>query len=49
MYDLQTDDETTPTYECLLCGTIVSADRKPSECPGCGQSGAFQNRAFSLE
>lgn len=35
-------------YECLECGTIVTAETHPGECPECGGN-SFTNRAKSLE
>jgi rubrerythrin len=36
------DDNTTDdTYECLDCGTRLTADDRPGECPDCG--GRLQN------
>ncbi len=42
-------DLSTPesTYECLGCGTIVTADTHPVECDDCG--GSMRDRAMSLE
>ncbi len=34
-------------YECLQCGTIVTAESHPGPCEACG--GSFQDRAMSLE
>ncbi|RQG88900.1 rubrerythrin-like domain-containing protein [Natrarchaeobius halalkaliphilus] len=34
-------------FECLQCGTIVTAETHPGTCDDCG--GDFQNRAKSLE
>lgn len=48
MYDIPTDTITPSEYECLYCGSIVTADTHPGDCLDCGDGG-FQNRAMSLE
>ena len=47
MYDVPDDPETESAYECLRCGTIVTAMSHPGRCPDCGAG--MQNRAMSLE
>lgn len=47
MHDLDDDPAVPSKYECLNCGTIVTAESHPGECHDCG--GGFQNRAMSLE
>ena len=47
MYDAPDDTGTESTYECLQCGTIVTASSHPGSCPECGAE--MQNRAMSLE
>lgn len=47
MHDLREDPEMESTYECLNCGSLVTAPTHPGDCPDC--EGPFQNRAMSLE
>ncbi|QLG63657.1 rubrerythrin-like domain-containing protein [Halorarum salinum] len=47
MFDVPTDEGVESAYECLQCGTIVTADSHPGQCPDCGAE--MQNRAMSLE
>ncbi|MFP4626566.1 MAG: rubrerythrin-like domain-containing protein [Natronomonas sp.] len=47
MHDLLEDVTDESTYECLNCGSLVTAPTHPGDCPEC--SGSFQNQAMSLE
>ncbi|QLG28893.1 rubrerythrin-like domain-containing protein [Halorarum halophilum] len=47
MHDVPNDSATESAYECLNCGTIVTATSHPGPCPECGEE--MQNRAMSLE
>lgn len=42
----ENDPDSSSSYECLRCGTMVAADSHPG---GCDCGGEFQNRAKSLE
>ena len=48
MFDITPGPTDTDTYECLACGTIVSAITHPDPCPECGTDG-MQHRGMSLE
>ncbi|MFW5958597.1 MAG: rubrerythrin-like domain-containing protein [Natronomonas sp.] len=49
MHDLEEDPSEPSKYECLECGNVVESDERPSECPECGETGAFRNQSMSLE
>jgi rubrerythrin len=49
MHDLADDPDTASTYECLNCGTVVTAETRPTQCDECGETDSIQNRALSLE
>lgn len=42
-YDAAADYE----YECLSCGTVVTADSHPGDCPDCDAT--YRNRNVPLE
>ncbi|MFD1562400.1 rubrerythrin-like domain-containing protein [Haloarchaeobius amylolyticus] len=49
MYDLTGSPDATSTYECLVCGEIITADTRAEKCTRCGRANTLQNRALSLE
>jgi len=49
MYDIKGGSDTASTYECLICGEIITSDTRAEKCARCGRTNTFQNRALSLE
>jgi magnesium transporter len=47
MRDVDYDPRAESCYECFECGTIVTADARPSSCPDCG--GAMRSRLVTFE
>jgi rubrerythrin len=47
VFDAVEDPDDPSVYECLRCGTLVTAQTHPGDCEECG--GTLQNRAMSLE
>ena len=47
LHDIEYDPEEEHTYECLSCGTTVTAVDNPMECPNCG--GSLRNKGKPLE
>lgn len=49
MHDLKEDSGVPSIYECFECGSVLESEERPRACPECGATGAFRNRAMSLE
>lgn len=47
MRDVDYDQDEETAYECFDCGTIVTAESSPGNCPDCG--GPMRNRMTPLE
>lgn len=45
--DVEYDPETEYEYECLTCGSTVSAANHPGDCPDCGSE--MRNRRMPYE